>query len=77
MIYRIKLEVYDSSNTLIIENKLQPDLEKPTVGDIKLLLNPGTYTDIKSEFFIDGNLPDLNDNDAIKNYFIKYKIYLN
>jgi hypothetical protein len=77
MIYRIRLEVYDNSNTLIIENKLQPDLTNPTVGDIKSLLNPGTYTDIKSEFFMDGDLSDLDNNDFIKNHFIKYKIYLN
>jgi hypothetical protein len=77
MKYRLRFEVYDNTGTLIVENKLQPELTNPTVGEIKLLLNPGTYTNIKTETFLDGGVPDLIDTEPIKGHFIKYRIDLN
>ena len=47
------------------------------INDIKLLLNPGTYTNIKTETFLDGGVPDLVDTEPIKGHFIKYRIDLN
>jgi hypothetical protein len=77
MKYKIKLEVYNNEGSMISKNIISPDLTNPTAGSIKLLMNPGAYTNIKSETFIanDGKL--LTDNEIVNPFFVSYRIDLN
>ena len=48
-----------------------------TKEEFKSILNPDTYTNIKSDEFYVGGVLDVNDDDVISSHFIKYRIYLN
>lgn len=77
MIYAIKFEVYDNNDILISNNVVKQALTNPTVGEIKLLLNPGQHTNIRSEYFLGNGNNSLSDSDTVNTLFIQYKIYLN
>ena len=76
MKYKIKFEVVDNTNQVIVENVTEPTLVNPTVADVKTLLNHGTYSNIKSESFFADHKNNLIDSDVIKTPFIYYKINL-
>ena len=76
MKYKIKFEVVDNANQVIVENVTEPILVNPTVADVKTLLNHGTYSNIKSESFVADHKNNLIDSDVIKTPFIYYKINL-
>ena len=76
MKYKIKFEVVDNANQVIVENVTEPTLVNPTVADVKTLLNPGTYSNVKSESFVADHKNNLIDSDVIKTPFIYYKINL-
>ena len=77
MKYKIKLEVYDNAGTMITKNIASPDLTNPTASSIKSLMNPGTYTNIKSETFIANGGKRLSDNETVNPFFVSYRIDLN
>lgn len=77
MTNRIKFQVYDNANNMIVDTTTSHNLSNPTVAQIKSLLNPGTYTNIKSEFFLANGSTDLSENDIVTTYFVQYKINLN
>lgn len=77
MNYKIKFEVYDNTNTLVHQEITSKELVNPTVGEIKTLLNNGTYTNIKNVNFV-GNLKNnLTDSDVVNHPFVLYIINLN
>lgn len=76
MKYRIKFEVYDNDGGLLSSNVLNEDLTNPTVNDIKLISNRGTYMNIKSETFIGNGKPDLVGSDVLTSTFVSYRIDL-
>ena len=77
MAYKLKLEVYDNTGSLVNSSVVSSDLENGTVKQFKSILNPDTYTNIKSDEFYVGGVLDVNDDDVISSHFIKYRIYLN
>lgn len=77
MNYKIKYEVFDNANNLVHQEILNKELTSPTVGEIKFLLNPGTYTNIKNQNFIGNGNNNLNDNETLNKPFIVYTINLN
>jgi hypothetical protein len=72
----MKFEVYNN-DSLLSKNTSTVDLINPTVNDIKLLLNPGTYTNIKSETFTGNGKTDLINQDIVNPTFVSYRIDLN
>ena len=76
MTYNMTVRVYDNTNKQVHENILSKDLTNPTVKDVKSLLNPGTYTNIKSEKFICDSKDGLVDTHAIVTPFILWTINL-
>jgi cell division GTPase FtsZ len=76
MKYKIKFEVIDNANQMVVENVTEPILVNPTVADVKTLLNPGTYSNIKSESFVANHKNNLIDSDVVTAPFIYYKINL-
>jgi hypothetical protein len=77
MTYKIKFEVYDNTGELKTSNLLSYELTNPTVGQVKSLVNPWTYTNIKSELFSFDNRGHQDDSELITTPFIKYRIDLN
>jgi hypothetical protein len=76
MTYNMTVRVYDNTNKQVHENILSKDLTNPTVKDVKALLNPGTYTNIKSEKFICDSKDGLVDTHVIVTPFILWTINL-
>jgi hypothetical protein len=75
--YRIKFDVYDSNKNLTFGTISNHVLTDATVSDIKTLMNPGTYTDIKSEFFSANGTASLTSTELVNPFlFITYQIYL-
>jgi len=77
MNYKIKFDVFDNTNKSVHQEIISKELVNPTVSDVKTLLNPGTYTNIKSELFVGNNKNNLNEGDVINSSFIVYTINLN
>ena len=76
--YKIKLEVYDNTDEKIKEDSISLDSTNLSVSDIKSIINPGTYTNIKSEIFIaNEGRTDLANDDIVNPFFVKYRIDLN
>lgn len=76
MKHKVKFEVYDSKGRLKFSDIISVDADTPTVKDIKDAVNPGTYTDIKTEFFSCDNRGHIDDSEIITSPFIKYRIDL-
>jgi hypothetical protein len=76
MEYKIKFVVKDSNNNTIRDEKLTQELTEPTVASIKTLLNPNTYTNIKSERFVGNGKENPWDSEVLKTSFIAYYITL-
>lgn len=75
MNYRIIFEVYDSTGELKSSEKLAKELTNPTAREIKSLLNPGTYTNIRVEKLTAGEKEFTHDT-IVDIQFIKYTIHL-
>jgi hypothetical protein len=75
--HKVKFEVYDNQGILILSNIITVEAEAPTVKDIKKIVNPGTYTNIKTEFFSCDARGNITDNENVTTPFIKYRIDLN
>lgn len=76
MTYKITYKVSDSTGNLVHEDKQSLDLTDPTVDSVKSLLNPGTYTNIKSERFVANGLETSVGTEVITKPFIYYSIEL-
>ena len=75
MKYRIIFEVYDNTGEQKVSEKLSKDLTDPKAREIKALLNPGTYTNIRKEKLMSGNKV-FTDDSIVDVQFINYTIHL-
>ena len=74
MIFKVVDNEYKSIEKKIITE----ELNEPKVGDIKLLLNNGKYSDIKQEFFIpESETNNSDDNAIVTTPNLSYTIILN
>jgi len=76
MTYKMTLRVYDSSGNSVADDKVIRELNEPPVAEIKSLLNPGTYVQIKSETFIGDNQTNPPLTHVLKTSFVLYTINL-
>jgi len=78
MTYKVKFQVYNRFNHLIVNELKTLVLTNPTVGEIKELVNQTKYGNVESEVFVaNGGRNDLIHLDVVNDPWVAYKIYLN